>query len=530
MAPMAVLPVAVAAAEPTAAASFAERMEFSQTVRQWIPSLGVALLLLEWACSRSSLRPRVETVVNLALAILVLATLFAWWHPYRGELRAWLHEKDAFHYYVGGKYFDELGYERLYACSVVADAEDGFAAALAGTQIRDLVRNEPQPAAEALRNPHACKRHFSPARWEAFRRDVAYFRSRSGPVQWRLARGDHGYNPPPTWTLLGGLLASTGPARDSQLAWLSGVDPLLVFGLFAGLAWGFGWRVACLGFLFWGTNQMATWEWVGGSLLRYDWLAASILGLCCLRRGRPAAAGLLIAWAAGVRIFPLAIAGGVALAALLSVRREGRRFIDPAHATFAASLLAGLVLIGVLSSVVVGLTSWVGFFENSRTHLATDSVNRVGLKPLLSYAAESRLGETLEPRAWDAFAQWRAAREAVFDARFIWFCALVLAQLALVALASRRVPDAFAGALGVAMIPVLVSLGSYYMGILVAFAPLAGRYRDVGIALLLLASASWWGGRWGGPDRDAVSALWSFEILLFVNYCAARVFARNRSR
>jgi hypothetical protein len=269
---------------------------------------------------------------------------------------------------------------------------------------------------------------------------------------------------------------------------------------------------------------------VGGSLLRYDWLAAAILGLSCLRRGRPAVAGLLIAWAAGVRMFPLAIAGGVGLAALLSMRREGRRRIEPAQATFVASLLAGLLLIGVLSSLVVGPASWVGFFENSQTHLATDSVNRVGLKPLLSYAPASRLAETLEPRSWDAFAQWRAAREAVFHGRFVWFYPMVLAQLALVVLALRRVSDAVAGALGLAAVPVLISLGSYYMGILVAFACLAARYRDVGIALLLLASASWWGGRWGGPDRDAIAALWSFEILLFVNYCAARVFARNRSR
>jgi hypothetical protein len=468
MAPLAVLTVSVAAAEPNAAAIFAERMEFSRTLRQWIPTVAVAVLLLEWACNRGRMRAPVETGVNLALVTLVLATLFAWWHPYRGELRAWLHEKDAFHYYVGGKYFDELDYERLYVCSVVADAEDGFGAALAGAQIRDLAHNEPQRAAEVLRNPNACKRHFSSARWEAFKRDIAYFRSSSGAVQWRKARGDHGYNPPPTWTLLGGLLASTGPASDTQLAWLSALDPLLVFGLFAGLTWGFGWRVAGLGFLFWGTNQIATWEWVGGSLLRYDWLAAAILGLSCLRRGRPGVAGLLIAWAAGVRMFPLAIAGGVGLAALLSMRREGRRRIEPAQATFVASLLAGLLLIGVLSSLVVGPASWVGFFENSQTHLATDSVNRVGLKPLLSYAPASRLAETLEPRSWDAFAQWRAAREAVFHGRFVWFYPMVLAQLALVVLALRRVSDAVAGALGLAAVPVLISLGSYYMGILVA--------------------------------------------------------------
>ena len=44
----------------------------------------------------------------------------------------YVHPTDFYHYYMGAKYQAELGYTRLYECTVVADLEAGHGEALAG--------------------------------------------------------------------------------------------------------------------------------------------------------------------------------------------------------------------------------------------------------------------------------------------------------------------------------------------------------------------------------------------------------------
>jgi hypothetical protein len=525
IAPWALVLAASAAAESLLdpAVLFRQRSAQAQDLRSGIATATAALLLVDLSLRAAGRRTLLARLRATLLVSLALATVFAWWHPYRGDLRAWLHEKDAFHYFVGAKYFDELGYTRLYRCTVVADAEAGLRRQLAGTRVRDLETNRIESAQGVLRDPSRCKRHFTPARWLAFRRDVAVFRTALAPRAWIELRGDHGYNPPPAWTLVGSALANLGPVTPARLTFLTALDPALLVVAFAALAWAFGWRTSCIALIYWGTNQTASWDWVGGSILRFDWLAASVVGLCCLRRDRPIAAGLLLAWAVGVRIFPAAIVAGVALAALL--RMVWQRTSVPTHAQrrFAAAFAAGFAAIVALSSLVFGPASWVDFARNSRVHLTTDSVNRIGLRPLLAYRHETRLAATLDASAPDAYAQWRRAREATFDARRPLFVASALVFVCLLVLALARQPDWAAGVLGIGMIPVLSELGSYYYAILLLFACLATRREDLGVALALLSAVSWWPGRWDGAERDVLTAWMSLAILVYVLYATLRM-------
>lgn len=500
----------------------------------WIAVAGTLLLALDLGLRALGRQARTARLRDALLLFLALATLFAWWHPYRGSLRAWLHKGDAYHYYMGAKYFPELGYTRLYACSVIADAEDGLAGPVARSQIRNLETNELESARRTLRSPGRCKRHFTPERWQQFKTDLQFFRRNLTVPLWFKLRVDHGYNPPPTWTVLGRLLTGTTPqAGRSQFFVLTALDPLLLLAMFGALAWGFGWRVACVAFLYWGTNQPANWEWVGGSIVRFDWLFASGAALACLRRGHPVAAGLLVAWATGVRVFPGAIAGGVGLAALLRMAGERTLRPTPAQLRFGAAFAGGLALLVALSAAIVGPGSWAEFARNSRLHVSTDSMNRTGLRPLLAFRHETRLAATLEPDATDPYARWREARGETSEARRPLLYALSVGYLALLAFALRPrpvegaarrqpPPDWTAGVLGLGVVPVWLELGSYYFAFLALFACLARRRRDVAAALLALAAASWSFGTWGGPDRDVVVAHTSLAILLFVVYATLR--------
>lgn len=525
-------PCALAAAawaadpSPTPAEQWRTRMADAREIKLWIATAATVLLAAGWLLDRVRGDGTLRRARDVALLGLALATLFAWWHPYRGALRAWLHVGDAYHYYMGAKYFDELGYTRLYACSVVADAEAGLGPRLVRSQIRNLTTNRLEPASLSLRNPGDCKRHFTPERWQAFQDDLHYFRKRLPVPLWFKLRVDHGYNPPPTWTMLGSALAHAAPqAGRTQFLVLSALDPLLLAAMFGAIAWGFGWRVSCVAFVFWGANQPASWEWVGGAIVRFDWLAASAAAICCLRRGHPIAAGLLVAWAAGVRVFPGAIAAGVGLAAALRMLRERTLHPTPAQLRFGAAFAGGGVLLVALSAALVGPGSWPAFVENSRLHVSTDSINRGGLRPLLAYRHDTRLAVTLEPEAPDPYARWREARARNTEASRPVFAAIALAHLGLLAFALRRQPDWIAGILGMGAVPVLLELGSYYFGFLLLFALLWPRARDVGVALLGLAAVSWWIGTWGGPDRDLVVARTNLAIVLFVIYATARLAA-----
>src|SRR5262245_27997859 len=63
---------------------------------------------------------------SLLAALGVLGAL-SWWGSGGLHLTSpYIHVPDMFHYYVGAKYFRELGHTRLYECTVVAEAEEGL--------------------------------------------------------------------------------------------------------------------------------------------------------------------------------------------------------------------------------------------------------------------------------------------------------------------------------------------------------------------------------------------------------------------
>ena len=87
---------------------------------------------------------------------------------------------DTFHYYVGSKYFNELSYDRLYECVAVADAEEPGAAPprRAAQDHEPAHQHDGGRRRTILAHPEDCKKHFTPERWEAFKKDVAYFRGK----------------------------------------------------------------------------------------------------------------------------------------------------------------------------------------------------------------------------------------------------------------------------------------------------------------------------------------------------------------
>ena len=447
-----------------------------------------ALLLLWEARLRHSGRQAVQRRLRNGLLVATgVAAGLAWPNFLEFRYGSYLHGHDMFHYYVGSKYLPELGYTRLYECTALADARAGQRQAVLRRKIRSLETYEYVPARRILTQPRRCTRHFTKARWEEFQADVSFFRERIHEFGWRGIQVDHGFNGTPVWALLGGTLARTGPMSESRLLLLALLDPLLLALMWLCVGWAFGWLGACVALIFWGTFYPAEFLWIGGSVLRQTWLASTVMGICLLRRNRPAAAGFALAFAALLRIFPLTLIGAVALSALLSMWRERRWRVAANHVRFALGILLALVTLVPLSVTTSGgLETWHGFSRKILLHRASPPQTAVGLK----MAVSSRYVLPDPGRERDSVS-WQSGFRDSFESRRPLYLALVVAFLLLLAAALRGQEDWAAAVLGAGAALVLTDLTGYYASLLLVFGFLAPRQPGIGAALCALSAITW---------------------------------------
>jgi hypothetical protein len=258
--------------------------------------LALAGVFFWLAASRVSSR-RVST----AATILAVAAALA--YPNLGLFhvrdRSPIHWHDSFHYFMGPKYLPELGYTRLYEATWVAGRELGAFAQI--RQVRDL-------ATYALRDvatidAAAVRARFSPARWEAFKRDLRVFGPRIN--HWDALLLDHGYNDPPPRALTLHLLVRGVPASAAALGVVTSLDYLLMAIAFLAVRRAFGGLAAALAFAFLALSFFARFDFIGGSPLRWDWTAALLVGVAALARGAGVVAGLGFGYAVLARVFPV---------------------------------------------------------------------------------------------------------------------------------------------------------------------------------------------------------------------------------
>jgi hypothetical protein len=423
------------------------------------------------------------------LAAFAAAAALVWCNAFAFHQGVYVHHWEIFHHYVGAKYFPELAYTRLYDCTVVADSDAGFPFPARLRPVRRLGSNRVEWATAVLAEREACTRHFEPARWRAFQRDVAWFRSHFPPRRWASITSDRGFNATPLWIALAAGLASEGPPSETQILLLALLDPLLLLAMWGCVAWAFGWRVLCVALLYWGTNYPAQFGWTGGAFLRQDWLALAVTGLCLLRRERPAAAGCALATAALLRVTPAVLVAGLALKALTTLWRTRR--LAPSHRRFAAGALAALALLVPLSALLTGAAAWPAFVRNSSLDLATPSGNFLGWKTVVAYEHATRMTAARDPAQLDPAVPWQQARRAVFANRAALYWAGVAGFLVLLVAAVRRSEDATAAVLGTGLMVIAAQIPSYYYALLLVYACLWPRSPAIGVALVALSALSW---------------------------------------
>ncbi len=504
--------------------------ELVGSIKLGVALLGGALLLADLWLRRAGRPQLLQRLRDGLLAAAGLAAALCWWDLGRFHFGRDLPNPrgvnftDSFHYYMGPKYFRELGYTGLYECSATAEVELGSGAEVARRSYRDLATNEYLTGRSLLRDPERCKRRFEPKRWQTFVHDVDFFRRRL--PGWKTTMQDWGYNATPVWNLAGSLLTGDAPVSERRLGLLTLLDVPCLLAMWACVAWAFGWRTLCVGLVFWGTNQWSDYNWTGGSILRQQWLVASVIGLCLLQKQKLVAAGATITYAALLSIFPGFLAVGVGLKAIADGWQKRRFALSREHQRLLlGALLALAVLVPPSAYVAGGLDAWLAFVANSRAD-SQPAPNDMGLPTLLSYDDDTlrlrMLGADAEP-----VRSWSEARQQTLAERRPWQVALLGGLLVLVTAAARRQPDWVVAILGLGFVVFGFQLSNYYYVLLLPFALLWPRHRSVGIGLIATALASHWlRERW--LDDEEFYTRSSAVAVLFVIYAAAVVrFART---
>ncbi len=487
-----------------------------------------ALLLLWGAWLRRTGRPdALARPRDAALAVLGVASVLASWNFLNFHYDGIVHAHELFNYTIGSKYFRELGYDRFYECVAVADVEAGFRPRVSRRLITDLETYDLRDTGRVLADPGRCKRHFTPSRWAAFKGDVGWFRGLFEQERWEALQRDHGFNATPLWVVMGALVTSAVPVSNRGALALASLDPLLDLVAWSVVAWAFGWRAACVALVYWGTNRPAGFEWTGGAFLRHDWLAAMLVGLALLRRGRALRAGLLFAVAAYLRAFPAVLFLGPSLAALVDALRTRR--LAPRRETLRLALgaLIATALLAPVSILSVDADAWRRFAANLSHHAAVPASNTLGLRTALSFSREGRLAVILDQAHPDAARAWKERRVAAFAERRAVFWAVAAAWLALLAVSAAGQPTWVAAVLGTGAIPFVLDGACYYSAFLAAWGLLWLRREAVGVALCALAALEVaLAARF--PEMDDAFVATSVAVLAFVAF-ATRLVATGRS-
>jgi hypothetical protein len=315
--------------------------------RQWIPVVaGLGLLLwLGGAIVERKLARRLPAITALIAGVAIASVALQSGH-YLGaaasgnRVRAW----NVYHYYLGSKYFEELGYHDLYAATVAADdewiekkkslskkerkrlrRERTLKDYSSVTKVRDMHDYRVKPRAEIVANYD--RSVFTDARWEEFGLDARWIRTWLSPKIWPSVLTDLGYNPAPPWTVVGTPLSNLISLR-SPAGWLivNSDLPMYLFTLLVCL-WAFGIRTTAAMVIWLHTIQFNEARWTGG-FFQYDWLNSCVLALAFYRKGWYGTSGVALSWGAMTRVFPGFLVFPIFVKLLWNLARGGRDHRD----------------------------------------------------------------------------------------------------------------------------------------------------------------------------------------------------------
>ena len=294
---------------------------------------------------------------------------------------------DMVHYYLGSKYFEELGYYDTYPALLLADSEDQrFFPGIGIQRYRDHASQQVVPVETMMRRAPEIRARFSQDRWNELKRDLRHFIEIMPVREWPILLEDRGYNATPVGRSVGAFLSTKVSVENLKLLGFLDVILLAVAVAFVAVAFGINAMLLSLAFLF--TSFSGRWPPFGESLLRMDWIAGMMIAICLLRLQRPTLAGVCWGYAICIRVFPAIFLIGPIVRVLAGMRRNA---VFPRNDL---KFIAASVLMFAAMNETVLLTDGLQSFRDSvrklRVHQESTNLSsqRVGLGVALAYRGE----------------------------------------------------------------------------------------------------------------------------------------------
>lgn len=325
------------------------------------------------------------TVFALTITLLMLCTGFQYLYFSRGVCKAtYVKYHDNYHYYLGAKYFTELGYRNLYECTVYADIQDG-GIFRDKDRIRDLETLKFISVGKAMEKT-SCRQKFEPDRWSEFKSDVQFYRNYAGGLLKRILQ-DHGYNGPPAKTFISSTIANRIPLNFRNLTWSSLIDVVGLMIMLVVVTRSFGWLAGLLTAIFLFTNFADRFYYIGGSFIRYAWMSCLGISIAAMRKKRYDLSGIFMGISTMLVVFPALFTLSPAARALKSLVKT--KSIAVAEKKFFKFFAATATIMFILSTFTgQGLGNWTSFIDEMGIHSEKFTSSRIGLKYLFVYHGE----------------------------------------------------------------------------------------------------------------------------------------------
>ncbi len=357
----------------------------------------------------AALRVRWRRSLVVVLALGALLAFASFWRFGDGLYGHFLHYHDISHYVFGSKYAKEVGYFNLYNAIVIAEAETiaesghpKLPRAMRERKVRRLTDYTFQPLEDIISDVDLIARvkgRFTPDRWEQFKRDIRdFYLVQEANILYDRCN-DMGYNGTPPWGFLAGGLAAHVPVTKNGMKLLALFDPVLLLAGFAAIMWAFGLEVGLILMIFFYGIVFNHRAFIHGAYLRFDWMAAILFGVAFLKRKHFRSAGVALAYAGVMRIFPVLLLFGLVVKALddllrrRGIRRSTWRF-------FGAYVLTVVLLLGG-SLATFGWDYHREFIDKMEVHKEVVSSTRAGL-PYIT----RRIGDEIQFDPQTVTANW----------------------------------------------------------------------------------------------------------------------------
>ncbi len=428
-----------------------------------------------------------ERALTGALVLVALCSCLQYFYGQRNDPNkdehGWLHRWDIYHQVFGAKYLPELGYFRTYECTWELDAEHERHFSKV-KQMRDIRTLRVGPVRE-IAGERDCAELFTPERKAEFLADIDAMWDLGLHWMWPKLFGDKGFNGPPFHAFVVGKLVTISGLDRAGLTWVAAIDVILMLAAFAVIAWVWDLRTAAIAAIFFAANFPNRFNYMGGSILRFDYIAMLIFALAAMKRDRFGLAGVCVAWATMSRAFPAIFVVGLGVKAaseLLITRKLPREYLR----FFVGFGVAGAVMFGLSLTLDHGLHNWVEWWNNIETHTAHTRGFRVGFKHM--FMLDGSLA------ADQGFVGW-AKKTAHYQPRAPWFYLSILILLAPLLIAVRKLDAVTFTALFATAGFLLLTIATRYYYAMMVLPILIDRdmFRDrkhmIQVALLLLTAA-----------------------------------------